>query len=372
MPQIIRIFIIITLFSLKLQAQKVEIVFCADLSGSTNGMITSLQKTIWSVANEMDAKSSVSDVRYGFVGFGRKSFGKDNQFSKVLHDLSGDVNTIGYSLLKSQIQIQGCDAYPQKAINDCIENISWSKDDAVQKIVILIGNGTIPKKQMAKQVKKAKKKSIQITPIYYKSRQKSGEEKQWEAFAKTCNNELRVATPIKSTITFHKAYDETFLQNTGERLKGSYIPYGESGVKEFKKIKYIFKTLKERSKENYEEMLVYQSSYHVQGKNKSWDLIDLASQEKVDFSKIEMEKLPLFLQSFSPLQLEKYVNLKIKERKLLVKKIRLEIEKRNDYSKRKQLKSQHFVGKGGLSIILQVYINSQFEKSGLTSNAPSN
>lgn len=366
-----KLFILILFSIFTLQAQKVEIVFCADLSGSTNGLISSLQKTIWSVANEMDSKSTVAEVKYAFVGFGRKSFGEDNNFSKVLHDLSTDVNQIGYSLLKSQIQIQGCDAYPQKAIKDCIENVSWSKEEEVQKIIILIGNGGIPKKQMAKQLKSATKKGIIITPIYYKSRQKSGEEKQWESFSKACNNEFRIALPAKSNIVFNKSYDSRFLQKTGERLINSYIPYGEEGLKEFKKMQYIYSTLQERSKENYEEMLVYQTSSQIQGKNKNWDLIDLASTQKVDFSKLDQEKLPLFLQAFSPNQLEKYINLKIKERKLLVKKIRLEIEKRSDYTKRKQLKSQHFVGQGGLSIILQLYINSQFESNSLSSNASS-
>jgi hypothetical protein len=340
--------------------QKAEIVICADLSGSTNGMIVSLQKTIWSVVNEMDANESIEEVKFALVGYGRKSFGKENNFTKILQDLSIDVNKIGYTLLKSQLTIQGCDAYPEKGINDCINNISWSKTEDVQRIIIIIGNGGISYKQMEKQVKKAQKKAIKITPVYYKSRVNAGEEKQWKDFAEMCDNELRVATPSNKNIVFKKTYDTKFIQETGGQLKHTYIPYGEEGKQSQKKFNFLFDHLKESSPEGYEEMLVYQSSYHVQGQNKNWDLVDLAISGDIDYEKIKRERLPLFLQSFTDEQLSKYVNIKIRERKLLIKKIRLELNKRRNFTKLKQVKSQHFVGKGGLSVLIQLYLKAEF------------
>jgi len=82
--------------------------------------------------------------------------------------------------------------------------------------------------------------------------------------------------------------------------------------------------------------------------------------DAINFSKIKRDKLPLFLQSFTDVQLEKYVNIKVRERKLLVKKIRLELDKRRNFNNLKQVKYQHFVGKGGLSILIQVYLKSEF------------
>lgn len=367
-----KLFTFSLLLSFCANAQKVEIVFCADLSGSTNGMIVSLQNTIWSVVNEMDAKESIEEVKFGFVGYGRKAFGKDNSYSKVLHDLSPDINKIGYTLLKSQVLIQGCDAYPQKALNDCIEKISWSKEENIEKIVILIGNGGIPKKQMEKQLKKALKVKIKITPVYYKSRVRPGEEVQWKNFSKQCGKELQVVVPVKNNIVFTKTYDPEFLQSSGTKLLETYIPYGEEGVKKQKKHKFLFEKMKETNTDNYEEMLVYQSSYHVQGSNKNWDLVDLAMTTTVDYSKIDKEKLPLYLQGFTTTQLEKYIGLKVRERKLIIQKIRLELNKRQAFIKRKQIKSEHLVGKGGLSNVLQLYLNSEFDQMQLTSNASTN
>jgi hypothetical protein len=349
--------------------QKAEIIICADLSGSTNGMIVSLQKTIWSVVNEIDGNESIEEVKFGLIGYGRKSFGKENHFTKVLEDLNIDVNKIGYTLLKSQLTIQGCEAYPEKAINKCVNNISWSKEEAVQRIIIIIGNGGISYKQMKKEIKNAHKKQIKITPIYYKSRSSSGEEKQWKDFSEMCNNELRVAVPSNKNIVFKKNYDTKFIQESGDKLKRTYIPYGTEGKQLQKKFNFLFEHLKESSPDGYEEMLVYQSSYHVQGQNKDWDLVDLALSHDIDFKNIKRERLPLFLQSFTDEQLSKYVNIKIRERKLLVKKIRLELNKRRNFTKRKQVKSQHFVGKGGLSVLIQVYLKAEFSNIPLVSNS---
>lgn len=74
------------------------------------------------------------------------------------------------------------------------------------------------------------------------------------------------------------------------------------------------------------------------------------------------------MQSFTDEQLSKYVDIKLRERKLLVKKIRLELSKRRNFTKLKQVKSQHFVGKGGLSVLIQLYLKGEFSNIPAVSN----
>lgn len=334
-------------------------------------MIIDLQKTIWAVINDLDSKESIEEVKFGFVGYGRKAFGEDNNFSKVLQDLNSDINEIGYLLLKSQTLIQGCDAYPQKALNDCIEGISWSKEENVKKMVVLIGNGGIPHAQMAKQLKKAYKDNIKVVPVYYNSRNRNGEIKEWENFAKACQSDFLITTPVSNNIVFTKSYDENFLLQSGDRLLSTYIPYNVEGKRELKKLEFIYAQSKENSVDNYEEMLIYQSSYHVQGSKSNWDLVDLATRGAIDFDQIEKEQLPDYLQSFTNDQLSRYIALKVNERKLLIKKIRLELSKRQAFVNKRQIKSKHLVGGGGLSNILQLFFISQFEEMPLATSAES-
>lgn len=352
MKKILAIFLIFLAFS-HTQAQKLEVVFCADFSGSTNGMVKELQNSVWASINQIENEYPSLEVDYGLVGFGRKSFNKENNYSEVINPLGTPINDIGYSLVKLLEVIQSCEAYPQKAMNDCVKGIKWSKDDNVKKLLFFIGNGGIPMKQMEVELKKAKKIGIDVVPIYFKRNPsyKTGKE-SWEAFAKHLNKDLIIALPNQTKIQFKKYYDETFIRDSGAKLAGTYLGYGSRGRLAVKHLKTMVEELQNSSLENYEEMLIYQSSKSVQGSNKGWDLVDLFASGTFDFNKLSKSDIPVFLQGFNEEQFKKYLALKLKERNLIVSKLRLELSKRNEFIHRRQLKSQHFEGKGGLNIII--------------------
>ena len=107
-------------------------------------------------------------VDYGLVGFGRKSFKKENNYSEVIHPIGASINDIAYSLTKLLEVIQSYEAYPQQAMNICLKGIKWSKDDNVKKLLFFIGNGGIPAKQMEIELKKAENIRVEVVPIYFK------------------------------------------------------------------------------------------------------------------------------------------------------------------------------------------------------------
>lgn len=351
-----RVLLIISLLLFEISlanAQKLEVVFCADFSGSTNGMVKELQNSVWASVNQLENENPNLEVKYGLVGFGRKSFNKENNYSEVIHQLGTPINDIGYSLVNLLEVIQSCDAYPQKAMNDCVKRIKWSKEDNVKKMIFFIGNGGIPMKQMELELKKAHKIGIDITPIYFKPKPNYNNGKEaWESLAKKLNKDLVVAVPNQSKIVFKKYYDEAFIRESGSKLSNTYLGYGTKGRLSVKRFNKMVEELKGSSLENYEEMLIFQSSESVQGANSDWDLVDLYSKGNLNFNNLNKSDLPLFLQGFNETQLKKYLALKLKERNLIVTKLRLELGKRNEYIHRKHKKSQHFEGKGGLNVII--------------------
>ena len=165
-------------------SQKTEVVFCADFSGSTNGMVKELQKTIWATVNQFQAVNSNRELSFGLVGYGRKSFDKENYYSKVIHSLGTPVNDIGYSLVKLQVVVNGCDAYPQKALNYCVRSITWSEAEDVKRVIVLIGNGGVAREELKKELKRAKKLNIFVQPIFYKANRSGGSIEDWKFFAK--------------------------------------------------------------------------------------------------------------------------------------------------------------------------------------------
>lgn len=343
-------------------SQKIEIVFCADFSGSTNGIVKELQRTVWATVNKLESDNPAYEISLGLVGFGRISFGKENYYSKVIHDLRTPINDIGYTLIKLQSLTNGCEAHPQKAINDCLENISWSSDKSIKKIIIIVGNGGVPLKQMGLELKKARKKNVIVRPVFFKSSSNySNGIDNWRNFAKQADTELVVSEVNTHVIKFKKYYDESFIVLSGDKLITTYLPYGSKGENKLKRLTKIINELKVSSLENLEEMLIYQSSRKFQGSNTKWDLVDLQMSGDFDTASFNKIDLPFFMQSFTNEHIIRYIELKVKERKLIVSKLRLELSKRNEFLNRKKQKSKHFSSKGGLSIIIQNMIQEYVE-----------
>ena len=123
-------------------------------------------------------------------------------------------------------------------------------------------------------------------------------------------------------------------------------------------MKKMFSKLKETAVDNFEEMLVFQSSKNMQGVYGSWDLIDFSKSN--DIANLNRKEIPLFLKNFSSEELNKYLLIKRDERVVIVEKIRLELVKRNEFITRRRLKSKNFQGKGGLSNIIVEFLLDKF------------
>jgi len=339
-------------------SQKTEIVFCADFSGSTNGMVKELQKTIWATVNQFQAVKSSRELSFGLVGYGRKSFEKENYYSKVINPLGTPVNDIGYALVKLQVVVNGCDAYPQKALNDCLSSIKWSEAEGVNRMVVLIGNGGVQREDLKKELKRAKKLNISVQPIFYKANRSGGGIEDWKFFAKEAGTTLIVSEAFNLKIEFKKFYDSNFIKCAGEKYLATLVPFGLKGNREFSKMKKMFSNLKETAVENFEEMLVFQSSKNMQGVYGSWDLVDFSKTNNI--ADLNRKEIPLFLNSFSSEELNKYLLIKRGERVVIVEKIRLELGKRNEFVTRRRLKSKNFQGKGGLSNIIVEFLLDKF------------
>jgi hypothetical protein len=68
------------------EERPLDIVFCLDLSGSTNGLVNDVRDNLWLIANELNAMQPKPDFRLGVICFSRPSFGKEDGYVKVFSD----------------------------------------------------------------------------------------------------------------------------------------------------------------------------------------------------------------------------------------------------------------------------------------------
>jgi hypothetical protein len=139
--------LLLTVFSVSAQertySRPLDIVFCLDLSGSTNGLLTDVRDNLWLMSNELDQMSPRPDLRIGIVGFSRPSFGKNNAYVKVLSNLTNDLDHVAAELYRLKPSIEKGDQIVSAALNAAINDMDWSKEDQAAKIIFIVGNGMV-------------------------------------------------------------------------------------------------------------------------------------------------------------------------------------------------------------------------------------
>ncbi|MBK5285659.1 MAG: VWA domain-containing protein, partial [Bacteroidia bacterium] len=127
----------------RIQPPPIDIVFCMDLSGSTNGIIEHLRNHLWHFVHELDQLEPQANYRFGFVGYSRPSFGKDNYYVKVIRDLSYDNELLSSEMFALRTQVEQGSQFVGAALMNCIKNLNWSKEKDAVKIIFLSGNGFV-------------------------------------------------------------------------------------------------------------------------------------------------------------------------------------------------------------------------------------
>ena len=145
-----------------------DIVFAVDLSGSTNGIINDIRDNLWSVVNQIGHISPAPDLRIGFVGFSRPSFGKENSYVRILCPLTRDYDILAAELYKLKPVIEKGDQFVSEAIRVSVNNMRWSESRDARKMVFLIGNGMVANNGFGfvKSCDQARQKNIAVHCIY--------------------------------------------------------------------------------------------------------------------------------------------------------------------------------------------------------------
>ncbi|MBK9399861.1 MAG: VWA domain-containing protein [Bacteroidetes bacterium] len=145
-----------------------DIVFCVDLSGSTNGLINDLRDNLWMIINLAENMEPKPSLRIGVVGFSRPSFGKENAYVKILAPLTKNFDFVVSELYKLRPSIEKGDQIVSAAIHTCLNDMKWSDRNDAVKMVYLVGNGMVTANghEYVRYCEQARQKNIPFHAIY--------------------------------------------------------------------------------------------------------------------------------------------------------------------------------------------------------------
>jgi hypothetical protein len=259
------------------------------------------------------------EYRIGVVTYARFSYGKQNGYSNVVKNLSADFESLSNLLFKIPSTVEKGDQYVGSALKTCLNKISWSNDPAARKIIFLVGNGevTLGPDVIEKVMLKLGDKNISVYPIYCKA---LGERKailDWQNIAIKSGTSLATMSLRNYYFDSLDGFDVKKLRSLNRKLNNTYLYYGKDGKRLQKKLQEDDNQIYVTNTEGYRYRSLYKISDDYQGKNSSWDLVDLYNSDSVSAFNQEKKLMNDTCRTMSSENLKKYIILKKRERKEL-------------------------------------------------------
>jgi len=256
------------------QSRPVDVVFCMDLSGSTNGLIDDLRDHIWDIALQFKAVKPSPLLRIGVVGYSRPSFGKTTGYAKLISPLSADLDQVSFDLFGIHPYIEKGDQLVGSAIQLAVRSPNWSREPDAVKIIFVIGNGGVHlgSVNFRDACDEAVLKKILVYPVFCTRADKSKEMTGWLEIARRCSTEVKEMLIHKKTPFETTCSNLPALKEVNDGINKTCIYYGENGYNRFKLLRQADANALLGGAMNYEARIYYKSRF-ITGRNE-WDLVD--------------------------------------------------------------------------------------------------
>ena len=256
------------------QNRAVDVVFCMDLSGSTNGLIDDLRDRMWDIILQFQAVKPAPVLRIGMVAYSRPSYGKATGYVKVISPLTDNFDQLSYDLFNIKPYIEKGDQLVGAALQMAVKNVNWSKDAGAVKMIFIVGNGSVElgPVNFRAACEEAVLKNIVIHPVFCTRANKAKEITGWLEIARLSGTEtkeifIHKRAPVEPVCTRIPA-----LRSAGENLMKTYLYYGENGYNRYKLFKGADASAMLGGVLNYEARMYYKNRYL--DNQSSWDLVD--------------------------------------------------------------------------------------------------
>lgn len=259
----------------------IDIVFVVDISGSTGGVLASVRSKFWEIQNEISRLDPAPDYRIGIVCMGRPSFKKENNYVQVISDLTDDIDAAAYPFFQIKDVTAPGNYFMGHALDVAVNEISWTEDPNAIKLLYLVGNG----KPSAgpgykKAVRTAQEKGIVINSLYFLTYNNPKEQAEWKTIAKETDGEFFLIGLKEPAIVIEKPYDGAMLREANHMINTTYVYYGREGLDRYEIQAELDEEAELQGENQVEARTFFKATQLYQGKNHSWDLIDLGNTGK--------------------------------------------------------------------------------------------
>ena len=263
-----------------------DIVFVIDVSGSTGGILSSVRGKFWEIQNEISRLTPLPNYRIGIVCMGRPSFKKENNYVSLMSDLTNDIDAAAAPFFELKDVTAPGNYFMGHALDVAINEVSWSEHPNAIKLVYLVGNGKPSAGPgFRKSVETAKEKGIVINSLYFLTYSNQKEQAEWKTIAEQTGGSFHLIGLKEPAIVFEKPYDGSMLREANHMMNTTYVYYGRDGLDRYEMQADLDEEAELQGENQVEARTFFKATKLYQGRNQSWDLIDLMNTGSGDPSK---------------------------------------------------------------------------------------
>ena len=309
----------------------VDVVICLDVSGSMQDLLDSARARVWDVVNELARMKPTPELRVGLLSYGTDKSVADDGWIDVHLDLTDDLDGVYAELMA--LTIGGHEEYVGRALDTALDEIGWSPDRDVLRILFITGNESadqgVESHDFRVAARAASDRGIIVNALYAGNRDQ-GIAEMWPEVARRGDGVFSAIDPSSGTIQIPTPQDENLLA-LNAKLNTTYLPYGERGNDGL--------TNQLAQDANATRLGVQSCSSRIVAKgsalytNASWDLVDAALEEGFDWDDLDPQDLPEELRAMTYEQLDAHIETVRVKREEIQHEIQLVSAERENYIK---------------------------------------
>ena len=318
--------------------RKIQLVILFDTSNSMDGLLEQAKSRLWEIVNETSElrhSGEIPTLEIAMYDYGNDGIRGKNFVRKQL-DFTTDLDMVSKKLFG--LRTNGGSEFCGAVIQDALLELEWSNNSSDLKMVYIAGNepfnqGPVNYKTVCKM---AKDKDVFINTIYCGDRNQ-GIKQFWMDGATCSNGDYFNINSNDRVVFIPTPYDEQINELSME-VNDTYVSYGSIGIER--------KALQVEQDEEAMDQAPAVASMRAKAKassnynNARWDLVDAFIADSTIIQNVDKKDLPKELQGKSEEELNKYVEMKIKERKEIQTKISELSVKRDAFIKEEKAKDK--------------------------------
>ena len=342
----------------------IDVVFVIDISGSTGGILSSVRGKFWEIQNEITRLTPTPQYRIGIVCMGRPSFKKENNYVRIISDLTADIDAAAYPFFQIKDVTAPGNYFMGHALDVAVNDLSWSDDPEAIKLIFLAGNGKPSAGPgFRKPVENAIEKGIVIHSLYFQTYSNLKEQSEWKTIAERTEGKFIIIGLKESAIVLEKPYDASMLKEASEMLNTTYIYYGKNGMERYEMQADLDEEAELQGENQVEARTFFKATELYQNKNYSWDLLDLRNSGKGVPLKQNRKYLDESLRMLSDGELVQHITEMGYERKEYISIIKMLSTQREEFLKEKREKMKDYrFGKTFFGVVNRTLVETAEEK----------